>query len=811
MAEKVFTTRFKLILYRWNSTDGIGKQLAFDIYDEVDLDGNPVTDPTLTPRLVSEENLNTEISDIKTKIKNMESKLKDLGTLSQHPLPITPPAEIESSADWYLKEFLKDKHSYYVGETDLNINWKALDPTTNYEELSKPHNEYYRNKIGSIIELFKGLKPSLYDLVGRGNVDEIDLTEAVISIDSYVVSLDRIGMELKFTLSLEKLRELGCSYITENNIVDFFVDVIGSDTPRGNLHIGEYYGPATKSEIDSLRSDVDSLQPNELEGYFHQRRFVGVVTAVNYTVEPEQVPTCTITCKSYVAYLDRVNTVKDRALMTFFENYPLDMQQPGITVFEDILNFKTVDEIFEYVLNTLHLTNKRGSVPELSGGTVAGTMTGSVTSLTGQKMSEAGLYMVVKLSGSESLTTVVPAENMTPQITGSSESITGSPDIDLLIQDDRLKETKGLLYTSKLSDTKFGVSGLSFYRRAWYNVDDVNQLCTAAGKSTGFSNMYWVSYLYFKVREKYRDVLLRLQDNVSKKLNTIQNEMVEKVHELGQGSPEIGQIETEVARKQAVFNKLKDLSRLSKYCYIAAYQEGDSATIRAYNLQVAESHVVFYNVIESGTSLLSNLFDTTYAYIFDDEPGTLVLRYPRPNMLLVDEKGYVDPDFVINREDILKMNWSRRDFDLMSRQDFSPVTPLSGEIFPFCWAYTDSQIAFKYGSSVASKTVNPNASLFHLNYIALFSAVALSFKNASTRTMTIAVVNNGRRYCLGRAYFIPDPYFGTEGAAIVGNKSLTGWVAMLHSMTYSYALESVPTIDLEFIFARRVSNVKIKG
>jgi hypothetical protein len=802
MTEKVFTTRFKLILYRWSSVDSIGKQLAFDIYDEVDLDGNPVTDPTLTTRPVSEENLNNEVSDIKTKIKNMESKLKDLGKLSQHPLPITPPAEIESSADWYLKEFLKDKYPYYVGETDLNINWKAIDPTTNYEELSKPHNEYYRNKIGSIIELFKGLKPSLYDLVSRGNVDEIDLTEAVISIDSYVVSLDRIGIELKFTLSLEKLRELGCSYITENNVVDFFVDVIGSDVSRGNLHIGEYYGPVSKSEVDSLRSDIDSLQPDELEGYFHQRRFVGVVTAVNYTVEPEQVPTCTITCKSYAAYLDRVNTVKDRALMTFFENYPLDMQQPGITVFEDILNFKTVDEIFEYVLNTLYLTNKRGSVPELSGGTVAGTMTGTelITGLTEQRMGGPGSYMVVKLLDSESLTTVVPAENMTPQIAGGSESITGSPDIDLLIQDDRLKETKGLLYTSKLSDTKFGVSGLSFYRRAWYNVNDVNQLFTAAGKSTGFSNMYWVSYLYFKVREKYRDVLLQLQSSVSKKLDTIRNEMAE----LGQESPEI-------VRKQAVFNKLKDLSRLSKYCYIAAYQEGDSATIRAYNLQVAESHVVFYNVIESGTSLLSNLFDTTYAYIFDDEPGTLVLRYPRPNMLLVDEKGYVDPDFVINREDILKMSWSRHDFDLMSRQDFSPVTPLSGEIFPFCWAYTDSQVAFKYGSSVAPKAVNPNVSLFHLNYAALFSAVALSFKNASTRTMTITVVNNGRRYCLGRVYFIPDPYFSTEGAAIAGTRSLTGWVSMLHSMTYSYALESVPTIDLEFIFARRVSNIKIKG
>jgi hypothetical protein len=809
MTEKVFTTRFKLILYRWNIVDDIGKQLAFDIYDEVDLEGNPVTDPTLATRSVSERDLSTEISDIKTKIKNMMSKLKDLGKLSQHPLPITPPAEIEDSANWYLKEFLKDKYSYYVDDTDLNISWKALDPTTDYKKLSEPHSTYYRNKIGSIIKLFKGLKPSLYDLVGH-SVEEIDLTEAVVSIDSYTVSLDQIGIEFKFTLSLEKLRELGCSYITENSVVDFFVDVIDPGIPRSNLHIGEYYGPATKDEVTALKNSVDVLQPNELERYFHQRRFVGIVTAVNYTIEPEQVPTCTVTCKSYSAYLDRVNTVKDRALMTFFENYPLDMQQPGMTVFMDVLNFKTIDEIFEYVLNTLYLTNKKGSAPGPSRGPEIAGVT-SETGTIGQKTSETSSYSIVKLSDTETLTAVVPLESMTPQVAGGSESVTGSPDIDALIQDDRLKETKGLLYTSMLSSTKFGVSGLSFYRRAWYNVDDINQLFTAVGKSTGFSNMYWVSYLYFKVREKYRDVLLQLQDDISKKLNEVQNELNRKILELGPENPGVAPIKVDAARRQSVLNTLKDLSRFSKYCYIAAYQEGDSATVRAYSLQVAESHSIFYNVIESGTSLLSGLFETTHAYIFDDEPGTLVLRYPRPNMLLTDENGYVDPDFVVNREDILKMSWSRRDFDLMSRQDFSPIAPLTGEIFPFCWAYTDSQVAFKYGTSVAQKTVNPNVSLFHLNYAALFSAISLSFKNAATRAMTITVVNNGRRYCLGRVYFIPDPYFGTEGAAIVGNRGLTGWVAMLHSVSYSYTLESVPTINLEFIFARRVSGVKTKG
>jgi len=775
MNNNTYTTRFRLILYQWSQYGNIGSQFQFDVYDEVDLSGNSLKDSLVDrpgqkelDQIISEEK-----NRLKIKAEDYKERLDKLGKLpySSHSLPPKVDLSVVDTSHPYIGKFFEDKHSYYV-EPGKSINWKMLDPTTDYKKINEPHNLYLKKKLSSIETLFTK-DWSLHDLISSGEVVEADITEAVKNIGSYTVSIDGIDLNISFTLDLDTLRSIfgsgpGYPYITENSVVDFYVDFVGTESFDTNLYIGEYKGPATKDDLEKLKNAVDTNK--DLGPYTYTRRFVGVVTGVDYNIQPGEVPVCTIKCRSYSAYLDRLNTVKDQALMTFFEHNKLDMQLPGLNVFQDILNSKTVDEILAYVLESLYLSNAK---PDKDG----------------------KVYFTKIFDPKNKLAATTLPENVEEAV-------------NILSGDGRISEIKGLLFTTKNSNLYFGKVGLSFYRRGWILFKDIEELFFE--NNHNFAAPYWVTYLYFKVREKYRSDIVELLEKAKKELNELMGVRIAgtlEVSETGETVPLVKKespqdLQKKIKNKQDTIDRLNQI--LKKHNYIVAYQEGDTATIRAYVLQVKSAFTPFYSVLSTGREILDSLFELTHIFVFEDEPGTIVLRFPRFN--LIDLKNGLPTDtFVINREDILNYSWSRNDFSLFSRQDYTPIMPLtSGDIMRWCWPYTDSQILFKYGSHLAPKTTNPNATMFYMNYIAHFSAVSLAYKNASTRTISLTVVNKGQRYCLGRTYFIPDPFVNLTEEKL----TWTGWVAMLHSMTYNYSVGTVPTIDLKFSFARRVMFTK---
>ena len=771
MTSNIYTTRFRLILYQWSPKGEIGKRFYFDIYDEVDLAGNPLNDSDIGEHPSIQTAINEDIekfkkvgsSDYKTRLDNI-ARMPG----SSHSLP---PGIQFSKIDvnhFYIKEFLKDKHSYYIKSGDRpdvskSINWKALDPTTDYKKINESHNRYLRKKLEAVSKLFTDKDLSLAKLIDSGDVDEFDITEAVKSIGSYTVSIDRVSLEMSFVLSLDDLERCGCSYIMENSVVDFYVDFVGTETYDDKLYIGEYKGPATRDELREIERNL-----SDLNKYLFTRRFIGVVTSVEYNVQPGEIPICVIKCGGLSAYLERFNMVKDQALMTFFENNKLDIQLPGLSVFQDNLNAKAIEEVLEYVLRVLYLSNDK---PDKDGKIYFT-----------KAFDPKGKVAAVSLPDPEDINTVE----------------------EKLITDDRISELKGLLFTDE-NGPKFGKRGVSFYRRGWILLKNISELF-----KEDFSNVaasYWVTYLYFKVREKFRPEFINLLEKTKKEIEELEKKSI--LAEAGPGKPVSTVEESSSVLQEKIENKrsiVESLNKvLSKHNYIAAYHEGDIATVRAYNVQIKSAFAIFYCTLGTGREILDGLFDITHVHFFEDEPGIVVMRFPRINIIQLGEDGFPLRKFIIDPQDILNYSWSRNDFDLLSRQDYTPIMPLtSGDIVRFPWSYTDSQTLFKYGTRLAQKSTNPNATMFHMNYIAHFSAVAVGFKNGSTRTIALTVANKGQRYCLGRTYFIPDPSIKD----LTGLNTVTGWVATLHSITYNYTVGSVPTIELRFTFARRTCFTK---
>jgi hypothetical protein len=766
MTNNIYTTRFRLILYQWSRKSEIGKRFYFDIYDEIDFAGNSLNDPDVGEHPSIKTAIDEDIEKFKkVGSSDYKTRLDQIARMpgSSHSLP---PGIQFSKIDvnhFYIREFLKDKHSYYIKESEdrsdisKSINWKALDPTTDYKKINELHNRYLKKKLEAVSKLFTDKDLSLAKLIDNGDVDEFDITEAVKSISSYTVSVDHVNLEISFTLSLDDLERCGCPYIMENSVVDFYVDFVNTKTYDDKLYVGEYKGPATRNELKEIEKNL-----NDLNKYLFTRRFIGVVTSVEYDVRPGEIPICTIRCGGLSAYLGRFNMVKDQALMTFFENNKLDIQLPGLSVFQDNLNAKTIEEVLEYVLKVLYLSNDK---PDKDG-------------------------------------KVYFTKAFDPKGKVAAVSLPDPKDIDTveknLIADDRISELKGLLFTEE-SGPKFGRQGVSFYRRGWILLKNIDELFKEDLSNVAAS--YWVTYLYFKVREKFRPEFINLLEKTKKEIEELEKSISAKI-ESGVSVPATEESSSDLQRKiENKRNIVETLNKvLSKHNYIVAYHEGDIATIRAYNVQIKNAFAIFYCTLGTGREILDGLFDITHVYFFEDEPGTIVMRFPRINIIQLGNDGFPLEKFVIDPQDILSYSWSRNDFNLFSRQDYTPIMPLtSGDIVRFPWSYTDSQTLFKYGTRLAQKSTNPNATMFHMNYIAHFSAVATGFKNGSTRTVALTVANKGQRYCLGRTYFIPDP----SVKDLTGLDTVTGWVATLHSMTYSYTVGSVPTIELRFTFARR--------
>ncbi|MEM2175420.1 MAG: hypothetical protein QXI58_07365 [Candidatus Micrarchaeia archaeon] len=696
---KVIIPHFKVILYKWKDPN-----LCFDIYDEVDFAGNSLKDPLLTAKPVPEEEIPTE-TEPGTFVKYINEvylKLADLARKSRPSLKvITGPGEINPNFPQvreYIKDFLEDKYSGYVGDDIVNINWKALPITTNYKDLSEPYQKYCSRKISYFNEKISG--KSLSALVGE-YVGEYDVTEATISIDHYTVTLDGVSLGLNFTFNVDTLKKIdpSLSYIMEGSVIDFYVDFSGDVYQNQDLRIGEYIGPATKEDLDEY---LKSLSPKLLR----TRRFIGVITSVTYNVSPGEIPSCTVRCEGLSGFLTRFNVVKDRALLTFFEQYSFDLQQPGPTVFQDNLNNKNFDEVFEYVLNALYVEN------------------------------------------------VFDTKN--------EDELLG-PTTDFLVNDSRLYEVKGLTFnpSKERNDNKVGKQGITFYKHKTVPVEEAKE------KLSKITSIYLATFLYFKVREKYKPDILNAFNAAKEQLDKPTEKPEEK--------------DIRIER----YAKLREVANKVRACDIVAYCEGDEYTIRAYSLQIREAMRVFYNLFAKGSDILNELAYIIYMNIFEDEPGTLVCRIPRINNVFDNDL------FIIRKEDIINMSWSRNDFELLTRQDYSALYPLSSEEFPWPWNFTDPQILVKYGPSIAERNTHPLMTLFHLNYLAKFCAVILSLKNAKTRTLKLTLANRGQRFCLGRTYFIEDPLSDISGI---------GWVGTLKEITYNF---SELTIDLNFIFVRR--------
>lgn len=680
---KINLSTYKVILYKFKS-----KQLDFDIYDTVDFNGDMLTDPDLFERSVTEKEVEEEITNIN---KSINESFSSLNNSAESGGFLPKPANIEKNnvTTEYFYNSLKDANSYWLSTKDgedKSIHWKQIPPLpADFKLRAIAHNEYLQLKK----DIYKKLIPlSLYDLVNSNYVEEYDITDAVISIGTHQVSIDGLKNHISFVLDLSKLMEKGLNYIQENYIIDFYVDFVDQTDP--NLIYGTYYGPSTKSELDLIRQVMENERTHILvHEKCHTRRFIGFINGIEYEFAPDNIPTCKIECGGLLNILDRCNIVKKKTIMTHFEHYPLDLKQPSYTIFQDNLNNLAVHEIFRYVLD-----------------------------------------------GILDLTPVTENTYL------NDDTI-----LKLLLDDERLKEVKGLTFLTEFIDGKQDTAGRQIRGLNFYTRKNIIMPENSNDFYINFTSWSMLTLLYFKVKAKYKDQLLMIQN-----------------------------VNNYIPKEKYLF------------CDVAAIQEANEYTIRVYNLQVKTAHEQFFSEFSTGNEIFKSIQKYTFYDIFEESCGVLTCRPSRLNNFILD-----DTWFVIPRQSILDIKYSRNDLNLISRMDFSPVVPIKGQIMPFASNYVNSQVLVKYGLNIPG-IIDTNPNLNKWSLATHFAAVALEWRNSINRHLTVTVYGD-KEYCLGRVYFIEDIH-----------NSQTGWLARLATVSTTYSLDqSGVTKTLEFNFARRVA------
>lgn len=259
------------------------------------------------------------------------------------------------------------------------------------------------------------------------------------------------------------------------------------------------------------------------------------------------------------------------------------------------------------------------------------------------------------------------------------------------------------------------------------------------------------------------------------------------------------------ARKKAANETLEnsDLSLI-----IGTKEAGDNL---AYATLLASAFKQFYPTLQKPSAIMSTIRTNAFLEIFEDRPGIIRMRPPKYNIInlntsindTIEESDlvyYLTPedkvryDYILDPNDIVSIDITRSDPDIISRVDSQWYIALAGEpVAGYTGHYSDASLLMKYGLRASGPITNPLAlSQMLASYV---SALQMADSNKKTRQVVLKVYGN-REYNVGQLYYVPAVK-NTSSDKII-SRGFVGYISQIQT-THEYNKVPLHTLTLTHI------------